>query len=64
MLKKLETTGPTGKKLETSLRTIQDLPAKLNPNKDNSLLTNKLKKVPKLVISKQERDLILRAYFN
>ena len=46
MLKKLETTGPTGKKLETSLRTIQDLPAKLNPNKDNSLLTNKLKKVP------------------
>ena len=64
MLKKLETTGPTGKMLETSLRTIQDLPAKLNPNKDNSLLTNKLKKVPKLVISKQERDLILRAYLN
>ena len=64
MLKKLETTGPTGKKLETSLRTIQDLPAKLNPNKDNLLLTNKLKKVPKLVSSKQERDLILRAYFN
>ena len=64
MLKKMEKTGPTGKKLGTSLRTIQDLPAKLNLNKDNLLLTNKLKKVPKLVISKQERDLILRAYFN
>ena len=48
MLKKMETTEPTGKKLETSLKSIQDLPAKLSQNKANSLLTNKLKKRAKV----------------
>ena len=44
ILKKMNTIGPTGKMLETAPTTIQDLPAKLNPNKETLLLTNRLTK--------------------
>ena len=40
----MEMAGRIGKKLETATRTIQDLSAKLNQNKENYVLTNKIMK--------------------
>ena len=49
------------KKLQTAPITIQDISAKLNPNKENAVLPNK-----RSIISNQARDLIIRcsSYFN